>query len=172
MPFGLWFGESHLGFGTHVPILAAAVLQARPGPIVEYGCGLYSTPLLHMLCMEMDRDLLSLDSDPTWLARFSELQYEKHKFAAFPNWAESEALVDAREWAVAFIDHGPDERRVVDAKRLAHRAEFVLVHDWGGAIGEPLNASQQAIADMFEFRFVSRFGPCTAVLSNTRQFSM
>lgn len=165
MPFGLWFGDSHLGFGTHMPILTAAVLAARPGPVLEYGVGLYSTPLLHLLCEEMDRKLLSLESDEGWLARFVDLQTDNHRLIAFPSWEESEGVVDAQTWAVAFIDHGPEERRVVDAKRLASRTEFVVVHDWDGA-------AQAGISKLFRYRWESKRGPRTAVLSNIRPFRL
>lgn len=164
--FGLWFGGSHLGFGTHMPTLAAAVLAARPGPVLEYGAGLYSTPLLHLLCQEMDRELLTLDSDPAWIKQFEGLASDRHRFRAFPNWADSEALVDAHPWAVAFIDHGPDERRVVDARRLAPQVHFLVVHDWEDS------PAQRAIAALFQFQHVSKVGPLTAVLSNIERFSL
>ncbi len=167
--FGLWFGDSHLGFGTHLPILASAVLQARPGPVVEYGAGLYSTPLLHMLCREMGRKLLTLDSDAAWIERFADLRHDDHQLCAFPDWTASEALVDAKTWAVAFIDHGPDERRPLDIKRLTRRAEFVLVHDWN----EPGGLSvQPEILDLFRYHWVSKVRPRTVVLSNVRPFKL
>ena len=172
MAFGLWFGGSHLGFGTHLPILAAVVTQARPGPVVEYGMGLYSTPLLHLLCLEQGREALSLDSDAAWAENFADFRCPTHRIQGFANWADSEPIVDAVEWAVAFIDHGPDDRRVVDASRLANRAEFVVVHDWGGAVGVPLSASQQAIYDLFEHHWVSKLGPHTGVFSNVRPFAL
>jgi hypothetical protein len=173
-PFGLWFGSSHLGFGTHVPILAAVVLGARPGPVVEFGMGLYSSPLLHMLCIEMDRELLSLDHDALWVERFGEMRElgvpGKHRLMAFPTWEGVEEVlkrgVGEEPWAVAFIDHGPDERRVVDCRRLANEAEFVVVHDWDWS------ESQKEIAKLFRFCWVSKSGPRTAVLSNVREFQM
>jgi hypothetical protein len=163
--FGLWFGGSHLGYGTHLPILAAAVLNARPGPLLEYGLGFYSTPLLHCFAHEQERQLLSLENDVNWAAQFEGVQDHFHKVAAVPNWEASEAIVDAaaQDWAVVFIDHGPNERRLVDARRLAHRAEFVVVHDWD-------DAAYAELAALFKFKWVSKCGPLTAVLSNVRPF--
>jgi hypothetical protein len=87
-----------------------------------------------------------------------------------PSWPESERLVDefSTEWAVVFIDHGPDERRVVDARRLASRAEFVVVHDW--VQPEPL-PRQKELAALFRYLWISKIGPQTNVLSNRRPFS-
>jgi len=166
--FGLWFGNSHLGFGTHMPTLAAAVLRAGPGPVVEYGMGFYSSPLLHLLCEETRRPLLSLESDRGWGEKFAGLSRPQdgedggHRIVCVDSWQESEAIVDALgAIAVAFIDHGPNERRVVDAKRLAHRAEFVVVHDW---------EDPPEIDQLFACKWVSRCAPRTAVLSNRRVF--
>lgn len=166
-PFGLWFGGSHMGFGTHMPTLAAAVLEARPGPVLEYGMGFYSSPLLYMMCEEMGRELLSLDHDAAWLERFSGMRTPWHRMEAPSSWGASEAVVDAmaQDWAVVLIDHGPDARRVVDATRLANRAEFVVVHDW------EQSPSQAQLASLFKYTWVSRCAPQTAVLSNVRLFS-
>ena len=166
-PFGMWFGCSHLGFGTHMPILAAAVMQSRPGPVLEYGVGFYSTPMLHLLCAETGRKLLSLEGDPPWAEKFGGMRHEDHRIVGVSSWPDSEALVDETpEWSVVFIDHGPDERRVVDARRLANRAEFVVVHDWE----QPMTPSQEELAALFRFSWVSRMGPLTTVLSNVRPF--
>lgn len=168
-PFGVWFGGSHLGFGTHMHVLAAVILQARPGPVLEYGMGFYSTPLLHLLCQEMDRHLLSIDGDPTWADRFAGLESGRHDIKGVRDWAESEPMIDGfNEWAVVFIDHGPETRRVVDAKRLKDRAEFIVVHDWSNT--DACAAWQEELLKMFKFSWVSKVGPCTAVLSNKRPF--
>jgi hypothetical protein len=169
--FGLWFGDSHMGFGTHLPILASVVLQARPGPVVEYGMGLYSTPLLHMLCEEMGRRLISFDGDPPWAEKFSDLRTDSHKIYGVKNWPEHEPIVDAiGPLDVVFIDHGPEDRRVVDADRLAYRSEFVIVHDW--AVGVAASDWQRRLSQAFRFVATSRLGPNTAVLSNIRTPSM
>lgn len=165
-PFGLWFGGSHMGYGTHLPVLAAAVLDARPGPLLEYGLGFYSTPLLHMFAHEQGRVLLSLESDAAWAERFADMKSPQHPIEAPPSWEASEAVVDALadQWAVVFIDHGPNERRLVDARRLAHRADRVVVHDWDDAM-------YAEIAALFKYKWRSKCGPYTAVLSNTRPFA-
>lgn len=173
--FGLWFGGSHLGFGTHMTALASAVLQARRGPVLEYGLGFYSTPLLHLLCQETGRTLLSLEGDAAWAEKFQEFQTPFHLLKAMPrgpqgaDWTPSEGIVDtfAKEYAVVFIDHGPEERREIDAARLAQRSEFVVVHDWGEA-----HPPCQRMAALFQHKWVSPHGTATAVLSNVRPFEL
>src|SRR3954465_681875 len=41
---------------THFPLLIKLV-QMTQGPILELGSGLFSTPLLHWLCFEQEREL-------------------------------------------------------------------------------------------------------------------
>ncbi len=170
-PFGLWFGGSHSAYGTHLPILAAAALQSR-GALLEFGLGFYSTPFLHALAEESGRELLSLEGDARWAENFEGLRARFHKIVAMPDgpdgadWTRAPDYYLVRPmWGVAFIDHNPEERRLVDAERLASAAQFVLVHDWEK--DKPLYVE---IADLFKYVWISRAGPQTAVLSNFQRF--
>jgi hypothetical protein len=74
--------------------------------------------------------------------------------------------VDARTWAVVFVDHAPADRRVVDIARLADRTEFMVVHDSEDA----LYGYESAFA-RFAYRYdYKRLVPCTSILSNVRPF--
>lgn len=164
--FGLWHGGSHMGFGTHLPLLAAAVMRAQDGPVLEYGLGFYSTPMLDMLCREMKRELVSLEGDPGWAAGFMGLHdppaHTIQACRSSGDWASTEHLTE-RMWAVVFIDHGPDERRVVDARRLHLMTDIMVVHDWDPNGTFPW---QEEIKGLFKYYQVSRCGPHTAILSS------
>src|SRR4051812_1705868 len=45
---------------THFPLLIKAV-QMSEGPVLELGSGLFSTPLLHWMCFEGKRQLLTVE---------------------------------------------------------------------------------------------------------------
>ena len=47
--------------GSHLPVLIKMVLMTD-GPILELGTGFFSTPVLHWLCAEKKRKLVSYDS--------------------------------------------------------------------------------------------------------------
>lgn len=49
-------------WGTHQTPLISAVMHTK-GPILELGCGDFSTPLLHAICSTNQRMLLSTDTD-------------------------------------------------------------------------------------------------------------
>jgi len=70
-------GEIDL-WGTHIPVLAACVAKTT-GPVLELGCGHYSTRLLHALCGAMGRQLLTVDVNLKWLARFADLRAPLHE---------------------------------------------------------------------------------------------
>ena len=82
--------------------------------MIEFGMGHYSTPMLHDLCAAAGRQLVSLDTDESWVDRFRWLGSASHRIIHVESWegdAEVEALY-ARSWAVAFVDQHPESARV------------------------------------------------------------
>ena len=101
------------GHGTHQPVLYAA-LQATAGDVIEFGMGYYSTPMLHDLCAAAGRQLVSLDTDESWVDRFRWLGSASHRIMHVESWegdVEVEALY-AREWGLALVDQHPEAARV------------------------------------------------------------
>lgn len=159
--------DSHAyGVGrTHEPVLAAAVAIARPGPVLEVGAGNYSTPLLHAMCTAMGRKLVTLDSSAEWIARFESLRGDGHTLEHAPNWTDKAATIGAG-WSVVFIDHAPAERRVIDIMLLAHKCEFMVVHD----SEHPLYGYEPVFKKFKHRTDYKRLTPWTTVLSNVREF--
>jgi len=117
-----------LAAGTHLVPLAAA-LVATTGPVLELGCGDWSTPFLTRYCKAAGRELLSLENYPKWAAEFGVpcVDYD----VAIPAAAR-------REWSVVLIDHRPSERRIPDAIRFVGKTEYLLLHDYAHEIdGRP-----------------------------------
>ena len=57
------------GFATHQVLLYEAV-QRTTGPVIEFGCGEGSTVMLHEVCKDQNRRLVSVDNNPSWLSRY------------------------------------------------------------------------------------------------------
>lgn len=124
-------------FATHIPLLAAAAahvvavaVRGRHIPsILELGVGEYSTPMLHKIVRACGGHLVSLDADGTWLAKFADLDlaYDLHELCQVDDWAACE-LID-QGWDLAFVDHGPTERRRFDLERVLVSSGIVVVHD-------------------------------------------
>lgn len=113
-------------WGSHIPLLLRALCATR-GPVLEMGMGTFSTPILHWLCFDADRQLVSLDDDPKWVNAHASFVRDWHRIEHVEDW-DAYPLTE-RYWSVALIDHAPPERRKVDALRLADHAEIILLHD-------------------------------------------
>jgi len=111
-------------YATHLPVLAACVAHTS-GPVLELGCGAYSTPLLHALCV--GRPLLSLENDLAWYSQFEHLTTGQHIVRLVQSPWEAADL--GGPYDVVLVDHSPPLRRVQEIKRLRGMVRLFVVHD-------------------------------------------
>jgi hypothetical protein len=153
------FAGVRSGYETHRGVLCEAVLRTQ-GPILELGAGDGSTLALHGVALATGRRVWTFDQDPAWVARFMSLRSELHFIAHVRDW--DACPLEAQFWSVAFVDHAPADRRVIDIRRLAYHAELVVVHDT-----ESAEYGYEAIADCFAYRWDYREHPqWSTVFSN------
>lgn len=122
---------------SHRPLLWR-VLEAVPGPILEFGMGLESTPYLVRYSAERERELVSVESNADWYTKAHDavrVQRQEGPFwtstlvADYDHfYAPSLGLLE-RQYGVALIDHGPVARRRVDLGLLANAVDVLVVHD-------------------------------------------
>jgi hypothetical protein len=146
--------------GSHLPVLMK-LLPMTMGPVVELGCGLYSTPFLHWACFHNKRSLLTYENNPAWLkfARLFENNY--HKVIEVIDW---DSINFYHPISVALVDHGPDRRRKQEVKKLVN-ADFVVIHDASNTHDRVYKLS--TIRHLFKYRWkYNRVAPMTAVWSN------
>jgi hypothetical protein len=128
---GFQFSHRTASYATHQPVLCEAVLRST-GPVLELGSGEGSTELLHILCEQQQRTLLTLDNDAKWLARYeARFRTERHEFGLVEDWYEAlhSEPVSGANWGVVFIDSSPWESRTLALRLLKDRATFVVIHD-------------------------------------------
>lgn len=117
-------------YSTHQPVLYEALLRTS-GPVIEFGCGHGSTPMLHHHCTEHRRKLITLESDKKWLHKFFLPDEMYHKFIYVQDWdvvlASDEIIATA--WDVAFVDQAPWEARYATILALKDIARFIVLHD-------------------------------------------
>ena len=157
-------------WGTHQTPLIAAIVHTS-GPILELGCGDFSTPLLHAVCSVNQRTLLSADADKKWLRLFLDLETPWHKFIYVPVF-ENPNNPQAREWdqvgkdvhwSIVFIDHSPGSRRATDIQRLRTHTDIFVVHD----TEKPYKNYKPVLAN-FKYKFVyKRYKKQTTLVSDT-----
>lgn len=112
-------------WGSHLPLLTYYALMTD-GPILEMGVGQWSTPVLHAICENMGRDLVSVEEDTAWREKFLHYQSPRHKFLS----SFDDPSIDAGQWDVVLIDH-VRERRNPDLHRLRNNSLYIVCHDTG-----------------------------------------
>jgi len=164
-------------YGTHFPALATIVANTQ-GPILEMGCGDYSTPMLHALCAPTKRMLVSTDVHQSWLSLFLDLQRSWHTFAYVPAYEKQDqrnniwycvgqdawdSIGQDIHWSVVLIDHSPGLRRVVDIERLRKNTDIFVIHDT-----EDARYGYDRILNSFKYKYVyDRYNITTTVVSDT-----
>lgn len=109
--------------GSHLPILSRLITLTE-GPVLELGCGHYSTPFLHWACFP-DRPLVTMESDKSWYDFLREFEKPWHQIVWVEDW---DKVTLSEKWSIAFVDHSPSERRWKEVEKLTH-AEYVVAHD-------------------------------------------
>lgn len=138
-------------WATHQPVLYEMVMRTS-GPIIEFGCGNGSTDLLHELCRQTNRLLITVEDDFEWMSKFTEKYmgdgYEPdnsgwHKFFFVPgksitdyanadHWIyflEHCELLKNIQFDVCFVDQSPWQGRVETIIRLKDKSRYVILHD-------------------------------------------
>lgn len=154
--------QTPLKYGSHLPVLMAVIEKTR-GDILELGCGQFTTPYLHWVSVLQKRKLLTLDNDSQRLKYFAnDYQSDNHKFIHVNNWDKADI---EKRWDVALVDHGPASRRVIEIKRLANLAKYIVIHDSNGRFEKEYRYSRIYPLFRYQFDFTKSY-PSTTVLSN------
>jgi len=147
---------------THIPMLFKIMERTRFGPVLEMGIGVFSTPILHYLCMEKERQLVSYDNNISWLQKFQSFDNHFHKVNFVNDWDEADIV---KPWTMALIDHAPGERRKVDIAKIAQHSDYIICHDSEEKMNHLYGYNE--IYPLFKYRWEYRdLHPPTVVLSN------
>lgn len=144
---------------THLQPLIAAVLKAK-GNVVEFGCGDYSTPVLHELVRTYGGKLVSIDNNCEWANKFIDLNTDWHKILFVENWDDLIIPIFDRI-GVLFIDHAPELRRIVDIELHRSKSDYIVFHD-----ADDPAYNWQALRP-FKYQYVhNRYARTTAIVSD------
>lgn len=138
-------------------------MSLSDGPVLEMGMGLYSTPLLDLMCRQEKRRLVSYDNNPLWFKENEIWKSDFHELYFVTDWDQAD--IEHTHWSVALIDHKPSARRKDDVRRIMNNADYILIHD-----------SEPEANPFFRYTWIYRFfkyrydytkcKPHTTVLSN------
>ena len=144
-------------YATHLQALVETAL-ATDGPILELGCGDYSTPVLSAIARRQGRVLKIQASDVNWLYKFTEFGDIEH----VTNWDEWEPPRDVDEWGMVFLDSEQSTLgRIERLPQLMAVTRVVVLHDAQGAVTRP---RWQACTAGWDVEIRKRYNPWTAIL--------
>ena len=152
-----------MGWSTHMPVLIK-LAGITTGAIMEVGSGIYSTPLLHWLCDETKRSLVSYERNKDFIKLAREYESENHIVRLIDNYLE---IPNTDHYSIIFIDHSGHSR----GKTVVHfknSADYVVIHD-----------SNHVRKNLYhlafpEFKYRKDYDshiPWTTVLSNTKRLN-
>lgn len=156
-------------WGSHIPVLID-VFNNSEGPVLELGTGPFSTPLLHTLCVENNRMLISYENNPEFFKMHASFINEFHQIKLIDDWDKAE--IENTHWGLVLVDHRPAQRRIVETKRLVKNADYIVIHD-----SEPRLTREyryDLIYPLFKYRLDYILRPDyahTTVLSNLRDLT-
>jgi len=110
--------------GSHLPVLMK-IVNMTTGPILELGCGLYSTNPLHWACHSTKRRLVTYENHPDYFDFLKTYETDFHEVHCIDNW---DSIDISEPWSVAFVDHEPAPKRAMAMRKLTH-ADYVVAHD-------------------------------------------
>jgi len=139
------------------------LVQSTTGPILELGCGWFSTPYLHWACFPTRRKLVTCENLPAYydFAKLGEADF--HEVQCIQDW---DTVDLSRPWGIAFVDNDPEEYRKILIGRL-HHADYVIVHDT-----QRTRNGFREVARTFRYHYKYRDTmPATSVLSDVHDLS-
>ena len=142
-------------YATHLEALVETAMHSK-GPILELGCGHYSTPVLASICAAQERKFLVQASNEEWAAQFTEIA--DVELVDWSNWTPPEG-----KWGMVFLDSEEAVRdRIKRLPALAKVADVVVMHDANVAIKNP--EWKSLIQDYREIQVFHKHVPWTVVM--------
>ena len=146
---------------SHIPFLIGVGAAFTIRSVVEFGSGLYSTPLfLNMRAFPKVKTVISAEPDPSWAKKVYEACDYDERLTLLPKEPEflSLAFVD-----LIFVDNGPEQHKIETIRWMALASTIntiVVVHD-------AEHIPYRAEIDKFQTKFISeKFNPGTAICTN------
>lgn len=153
--------DQPLNYGSHLPALMACTAVCG-GPVLEIGCGHFSTPCLHALCAALNLPLVTTELDDSWREQFLGFSTPMHSI-----FKQTHAVLEEfskQKWGLVLIDDYPPFR-MDHLNAFFDSARYVLFHDANYPGFESLI---DWLADRKCYqRTYTRYGPYTLAVSKT-----
>lgn len=157
-------------WGSHQPVLIHVLNTITSGTVLEFGMGWNSTAIMHTICQNQDRKLISIDDSVEWINKFLSYKNQNHDM-----WLVKEKeLLEKRydffneKFAIAFIDGKPEYRQKL-IELLKGNVDYFVVHDTEEIVKMIPYPKYSYKYDFTGFKHVLHFKqarPTTSVLSD------
>ena len=139
------------------------VMLMSEGDVLELGAGPGSTPLLHWLCKDMRRNLMSYENNPEFFNYARQFQTKLHRIRFVEDWNEIDSKIHR---GVVFVSHAPWDRHSIEIIRFKDTADYIVIHG--------TNREEYYIDIWRHFRYIYTWkenSPWTSVVSNFKDLS-
>lgn len=148
------------GYSSHNIMLIKAILFSK-GPVCEVGSGPFSTPLLHWLCKELGRNLVTYEEDEQFYAFAKSFRSRIHTIRLIKDWDKMDFQ---RHWGVVLIDH-IIARRSQDIISFKDTADYIVIHDSQRKGNKVYKINEASPYFKYKFDWMEAY-PYTSVVSN------
>lgn len=152
------------GYATHLNATITCAIRSGilwPGsPILELGCGHYSTPLLASIARIQNRKFKVITSSTEWSRSFSNLDCEM-ELIEFERWQD--ISFNDREWGMVLLDNEETAAARYDQLfKLSGDAKAVVFHD-----ANRVDSATWGLMTLFykHLFFSDQYLPSTAILT-------
>ena len=162
----------NIPFGSHQPVLIHLLNTITEGDVLECGMGVNSTAIMHTICEQQRRRLLSIDNNMEWIIQNKEYETEDHEIRFFNTnkLRRSGYNFFNRKFAVIFVDAAPGPLRQFFIEGMKRQADYMIAHDTEEAIHPGIHKGHDVYNyDFSSFKHVLHFEkimPATTVISD------
>lgn len=159
-------------FGSHQPVLIHMLNTITKGDVMEFGMGINSTPIMHTICAQQGRKLLSIDNNMKWFEQNKKYRTKDHEVLFF----DTDKLLLCeydffnRHFAIIFVDAAPGPLRQFLIEKMKGHADYMIAHDTEEVIHPGIHKGHDVYNyDFSSFKHVLHFEkimPATSVISD------
>lgn len=151
-------------FYTHQPVLQHVLNTINTGDVLEFGVGEGSTHIMHKVCYEQNRRLVSIEGSKEWLGKYLAYETLNHTLAHFTvdGILTKEYQFFKEKFSIVFVDAAPAEIRMAFILLMKNNVDYFIVHDT-----EPIATAYGWNFSMFKHVLhYKKETPWTTILSN------
>lgn len=138
-------------------------MEMTEGPVLELGLGICSTPLLHWLCIDQGRKLVSYENDQHWFDMHKKWVTPDHEIHFIEDWGV--IPYEDQRWGLALVDQHPELSRKDSILALSDDCDIIIAHDTNEKYD--FAYKYMSIWDLFTYRYDYKVrSPYTTVVSN------